>query len=193
MNIGVRSKVQVAAIFAFHFLEHPGVFMPEPLEHSRVHGYADRGFVPLVPPQNLRGMTPERHEQFMALLANCMTGYRTFAHDYLVWGRMERPLTLDVPRRRLPWSLGGKTQQDLVVPAVSHEVWSLHDGRVGVVLVNPELEAHELRVDLSPLIAAGREPTIRQVSTQGGDRKHTSPNVHLEIAPLDMLLLEILP
>jgi len=77
------------------------------------------------------------------------------------------------------------------VPAVSHEVWSLDDGRVGVVLVNPELEAHELDVDLAPLIPEGSQPTIREMSTQGGDSKHPSPKVRLRIAPLDMVLVEI--
>ena len=127
----------------------------------------------------------------MTLFTRCMTGYRTFAHDYLVWGRMERPLAIDVPERHLPWTLGGKSQRELVVPAVSHEVWSLDDGRVGVVLVNPELEAHEINVDLTPLVAEGSLPTIREVSTQAGDRKHASPKIRLQIAPLDMLLVEI--
>lgn len=104
---------------------------------------------------------------------------------------MERPLTLDIHQRSLAWSLDGKRQRDLMVPAVSHEVWSLDDGRIGVVFVNPELEVHELNVDLFPLIAGHMKPKIRVVSTQGGERKHTSPQVKMNIAPLDMLLLEI--
>jgi len=136
-------------------------------------------------------MRPEQEEPFMTLFTRCMTGYRTFAHDYLVWGRMERPLAIDVPQRTLSWSLRGKKQRDLIVPAVSHEVWSLDDGRVGLVLVNPEPEAHELDVDLTPLIPTGRQPTIREVSTQGGQRNHPSPKLRLRIAPLDMALVEI--
>jgi len=159
--------------------------------YSLAKGFTVGQMPGLVPPQNLRGMAPEHRKRFMTLFANCMTGYRTFAHDYLVWGRMERPLTLDIPQRSLSWNLRGKRQQDLIVPAVSHEVWSLDDGRIGVVFVNPESEPHELDVDLSPLCADGSQCTIREVSTQGGTRKHPSPEVQFKIAPLDMLLLEV--
>ncbi|HUT92816.1 MAG TPA: DUF6259 domain-containing protein [Thermoguttaceae bacterium] len=159
--------------------------------YSLAKGFTIGQMPGLVPPQNLHGMRAEQREQFMTLFTRCMTGYRTFAHDYLVWGRMERPLAIDVPQRSLPWTLGGKSQRELIVPAVSHEVWSLDDGRVGVVLVNPELEAHEIDVDLTPLVAEGSQLTIREVSTQGGDRKHPSPKIQVEIAPLDMVLVEV--
>ena len=150
------------------------------------------GLMPgLVPPESLRFGAPEQGERFMTLFANCMKGYRTFAHDYLVWGRMERPLTLDVPRRSFSWSAGGRKPRELVVPAVSHEVWTLDDGRTGVVFVNPEPKTHELDVDLSPLIPNGKQPAIREVSTQGGDRKHPTPKIKLQVPPLDMLLLEM--
>jgi hypothetical protein len=159
--------------------------------YSLAKGFTIGQMPGFVPSPNLFGTRPELEEQFTALLTRCMTGYRTFAHDYLVWGRMERPLALDFPQRKLSWSLRVKKQRDLIVPAVSHEVWSLDDGRVGVVLVNPEPETHELDVDLTPLIPAGRQPTIREVSTQGGERRHPSPQIRLQIAPLDMALVEI--
>ena len=161
--------------------------------YSLAKGFTIGQMPGLVPPQNLRAMRAEHHEQFITLLANCMTGYRTFAHDYLVWGRMQRPLTLDVPQRKLSSGPGGARQRHLVVPAVSHEVWSLDDGRVGVVFVNPEREAHELDVDLGPLVAGGGKPGIRELSTQRGTRDYPTAKIHLEIAPLDMLLLEISP
>ena len=82
-------------------------------------------------------------------------------------------------------------RRPIVVPAVSHEVWSLDDGRVGVVFVNPETEPHELEVDLSPLVPDAKRVVICETSTQRGRREHASPNVRLTIAPLDMLLVEI--
>jgi hypothetical protein len=141
----------------------------------------------LVPPQNL-GLRDEKIcDRFMTLFTRCMMGYRTFAHDYLVWGRMERPLALDIPMRCLSRS----PKSDIVVPSVSHEVWSLDDGRMGVLFVNPETEPHQLDVDLSPLIVKGKSPVIREVSTQGGEHTHSSSKINLTIPALDMLLLEL--
>ena len=100
---------------------------------------------------------------------------------------MQRPLALGVPVRTLSRS----PEADLLVPAVSHEVWSLDDGRVGIVFVNPQTEPDQLDVDLSPLIAPGKRSAIREVSTQGGERKHRSPTIGLTIPALDMLLLEV--
>jgi hypothetical protein len=146
------------------------------------------GLMPgLVPPQNLGFRNEATRERFMTLFTRCMIGYRTFAHDYLVRGRMERPLALGIPLRTLSRSASGA----IVVPAVSHEVWSLDDGRVGVVFVNPQTEPYQLEADLSPLIAEGKPVAIREVSTQGGERKHSSPKIRVTIAPLDMLLLEV--
>jgi hypothetical protein len=145
----------------------------------------------LVPPQNLSFASPERGDQFFTLFTRCMEGYRTFAHDYLVWGRMEKPLKLRIPQRELPWRTGGGQQQVLTVPAVSHSAWTLEDGRGAVVFVNPELQAHTLEVDLTPIVSAGRQSTIREISTQGGERQHAAPRVQLQIPPLEMLMLEV--
>ncbi|NOZ19876.1 MAG: hypothetical protein GXP25_02175 [Planctomycetes bacterium] len=159
--------------------------------YSLAKGFTVGQMPGLVPPQNLSRWKPATRERFITLFTRCMKGYRTFAHDYLVWGRMERPLALGIPVRNLSWSRRGKKQRDIIVPAVSHEVWSLDDGRIGVVFVNPETEPYELEVDLSPLIAKGKQPTLREVSTQGGERKHSSPKIKLTIPALDMFLLEI--
>ncbi len=161
--------------------------------YSLAKGFTIGQMPGLVPPQNLRGMRPEHEERFTTLFANCMTGYRTFARDYLVWGRMERPLAIDVPQRSLSREAGGKPLRPIVVPAVSYEVWSLDDGRVGVLFVNPETEPHELEVNLAPLVSDAKRPAIRETSTQRGRREHASPKVRLTIAPLDMLLVELSP
>jgi len=146
------------------------------------------GLMPgLVPPQSLGLRDEATCDRFMTLFTRCMTGYRTFAHDYLVWGRMERPLALDIPVR----SLSRSPKSDIIVPAVSHEVWSLDDGRVGVVFVNPQTEPHQLGVDLSPLIAKGKPCVIHEVSTQGGQRQYSVPKISITIPALDMLLLEL--
>lgn len=146
------------------------------------------GLMPgLVSPQGLGLRDEAARERFLALLTRCTAGYRTFAHDYLVWGRMERPLALNIPVRTLT-----RTEaNDIFVPAVSHEVWSLDDGRVAVVFVNPETKALQLDADLSPLIAKGKSPAIRDISTQGGEHKHSSPKISLTIPALDILVVEL--
>ena len=146
------------------------------------------GLMPgLVPPNGLGLRDEVSRQKFMALFERCMTGYRTFAHDYLVWGRMERPLRLDVPMR----TLSRASQADILVPAVSHEVWSLDDGRVGVVFVNAQTEPCRLDVDLSPLVDDTNSFVIREISTQGGRREHPLRQIDLTIPPLDMLLIEL--
>ncbi len=124
--------------------------------YSLAKGFTIGQMPGLVPTRSLRRWKPDTQRPFMTLLERCMTGYQTFAHDYLVWGRMERPLTLPIPQRHFKWAPKGKESQALVVPAVSHQVWSLDDGRIGIVLVNPETKARELAVDLSPLIESER-------------------------------------
>ena len=134
--------------------------------------------------------SPDPGDQFSTLFTRCMTGYRTFAHDYLVWGRMERPLALDVPERQFDWKVKGVKEGAIVVPAVSHAVWRLDNGRTGIVFVNPETESHTVKIDLSPLLKDEGQITVREVSTQGGERTHKSVQLQIEIPPLDMLLLE---
>ncbi len=160
--------------------------------YSVAKGFAI-GLMPgVVPPQALRGPKAEQRKRFETLLARCMIGYRTFARPYLIWGRMERPLPIPVPQRRFRWRVHGQ-EGEAVVPAVSHGVWRLDDGRIGVVLINPEPQPHRLKVDLAPLLGNRREVRIRQTSTQGEQRNHSSPQVEVVIEPLDMLLLEISP
>lgn len=80
---------------------------------------------------------------FNAMLRNCNAAYAGPAHDYLVFGKMLKPLELNVPMREL--NLGkkhGKTR----VPAVSNSVWELPDGRRAVVLINPEQEDHTVEL-----------------------------------------------
>jgi len=145
----------------------------------------------LVPPQGLRGMNATQQEQFMTLMKRCVTGYRTFAHDYLVWGRMQRPLTLAIPSRRFKVTRGGAQQPDIVVPAVAHEVWTLDDGRIGVVMVNPQPTAVRLPMDLTPLLGRRTDVAVQEISASGGRRTHETPRFELDVPALDMVLLEI--
>ena len=145
----------------------------------------------LVPPQGLRGMNAAQQARFMTLMQRCVTGYRTFAHDYLVWGRMQRPLTLAIPARRFKVTRGGAKQPDIVVPAVAHEVWTLDDGRIGVVMVNPQPTAVRLPMDLTPLLGGRTVVAVQEISTSGGRRTHETPRFELDVPALDMVLLEI--
>ena len=146
------------------------------------------GLMPgLLAPEGLGLRQDAARERFLTLFTRCMKGYHTFAHDYLLWGRMERPLALSIPQQ----TLAQGTKGEIVVPTLSHEVWSLDDGRIGVVFVNPETKPCQLDVNLEPLITQGRPLAIRQISTQSGERKHSSPQFSLTVPALDMLLLEV--
>jgi len=161
--------------------------------YSLAKGFTVGQMPGLVPPQNLRIRDPKRHDNYIKLFTNCMKGYRGFAHDYLVWGRMLRPLALDIPKREFKWKRRDKGEYDIVVPAVSHEVWQLDDGRIGIVFVNPETESHEVGIDLSALLPAGALVRIRELSNRGGEQAHNRPEFRLTLPALDMLLLEVSP
>ncbi|RMF87678.1 MAG: hypothetical protein D6741_20260 [Planctomycetota bacterium] len=137
-------------------------------------------------------MTSENRERLLTLFTNCATAYRTFAHDYLVWGRMEKPLPLRIPVRELSMA----NAAPLHVPAVSHSVWSLDDGRVGVVLINPETQPFTSEINLRPILDARRDagdsgvPTIREVRANTPARSHDSSQFTITIPPLDVVLIE---
>ncbi|OGV73325.1 MAG: hypothetical protein A3K19_14330 [Lentisphaerae bacterium RIFOXYB12_FULL_65_16] len=99
------------------------------------------GMMPGLHRESLQRFKPDEAEPFTNMLRNCNRTYAGAGREYLVFGKMLKPLKLDVPVRTL--QLGQKFGQTTVL-AVSNSVWELPDGRKAVVLVNPETEAREI-------------------------------------------------
>jgi len=87
----------------------------------------------------IMGIKPEkRRQEALTMLGNCCRLYREEGLDFLLYGRMLKPLKIDVPQRVL--TLG--KHPDLIVPAVTHSVWRAPDGRVAATFFSPERKPH---------------------------------------------------
>jgi len=77
----------------------------------------------------------------------CCRLYREEGLPFLLYGRMMKPLAIDVSMRTIKVTYGRKkTKSDLDVPAFYHSVWQAPDGRRAVVFFNPEETAHSIRL-----------------------------------------------
>jgi len=161
--------------------------------YSLAKGFACGQMPGVVPPNRIHVPSAEAKTRFLTLLNRCITGYRTFAHDYLVWGRMQHPLPLDIPQRHFRWSPKGVFRQQIIVPAVSQTVWTLEDGRTGIVFINPEAAPRQLHLDLTGIVGQHDQVVIDEFSATGGHRVRQSLAFQLQVPALDMLLLQISP
>ncbi len=77
----------------------------------------------------------------------CCRLYREEGLPFLLYGRMMKPLSIDVPMRTIEVTRkNSKTAQPLSVPAFYHSVWQAPDGRRAVVFFNPEDVAQTIRL-----------------------------------------------
>lgn len=76
----------------------------------------------------------------------CCRVYREEGLPFLLYGRMLKPLPIDVPMRTIETTTKSKVKADLEVPAFYHSVWQAPDGRRAVVFFNPEDTAHTIRL-----------------------------------------------
>jgi len=76
----------------------------------------------------------------------CCRVYREEGLPFLLYGRMLKPLPIDVPMRTIEVTSSRKVKSDLGVPAFYHSVWQAPDGRRAVVFFNPEDTAHTIRL-----------------------------------------------
>ena len=78
----------------------------------------------------------------------CCRLYREEGLPFLLYGRMLRPLAIDVPIRTIQVTYGKQTKVklDLDAPAFYHSVWQAPDGRRAAVFFNPEETAHTVRL-----------------------------------------------
>jgi hypothetical protein len=190
---GVRPMTRTVPLFSFlyhDYLIQWAAFYPwksagHPNE-SAAKGFA-AGLMPGLQPYE-HTLPAEGETTFSTFFANCMEGYLGFAREYLIFGKMLKPLHLSIPERTLGL---GQQWGETTVPAVWHSLWELEDGRIGVVLINPEEEAHSLSLDLTPLVsAAGAEILVRRPSREAGEG---SQEMTVEIGPLEMVLVEVRP
>ena len=76
----------------------------------------------------------------------CCRVYREEGLPFLLYGRMLKPLPIDVPMRTIEVTSSRKVKSDLAVPAFYHSAWQAPDGRRAVVFFNPEDTAHTIRL-----------------------------------------------
>jgi hypothetical protein len=110
--------------------------------YSLARGFA-AGMMPGLHWESLQKWPEAQRRDFARLLLDCCDLYAGEGRDFLVFGKMLKPLKLDVPIRQL--NLGQKFGATSV-PAVSHSVWEMPDGRRAVVLINPEKADHRVAV-----------------------------------------------
>ena len=76
----------------------------------------------------------------------CCRIYREEGLPFLLYGRMMKPLAIDVPNGTIEVTSRNKVKSNVEVPAFYHSVWQAPDGRRAVVFFNPEQTAHTIRL-----------------------------------------------
>jgi hypothetical protein len=95
-----------------------------------------------------------------AVLRNATALRRGIGKDFLLFGRMLRPLPVTgIPTKS--WSLDGEAN---AVPAVEHASWQARDDRIAVALANWTDDAQVATIDLSTL---EERKATRYLSTDG--------------------------
>ncbi|MFQ6131607.1 MAG: DUF6259 domain-containing protein [Armatimonadota bacterium] len=153
---------------------------------SLAKGFA-AGLMPGLSPGQVEPMRAEEKQAYLTMVANCTRAYVGYARGYLMWGKMLQPLDLDVPTRSL--NLGEKWGS-YQAPAVYHSVWRLEDGRVGVVLINPETQAHSVALDLGALSEGIADPRF-VLATLKEKRRLPGARSSITVPPLELVLVEI--
>lgn len=191
---GVRPMTRTVPLFSYlyhDYLIQWAAFYPWKSAGHRTYSLAkgfSAGLMPGLQPD--KQTLPEKGDTpYSTLFSRCMAAYIGFAHDYLMFGRMRKPLDINVPTRTL--SLGKKWGHT-TAPAVFNSVWECSDGRIGVVFINPEEEAHKVAADLTSL-RARREPAHIRVTAGQGSHEIQGSTFAADIAPLDIVLIELLP
>ena len=70
-------------------------------------------------------MAPSCREMFF----KCCRIYREEGLPFLLYGRMMKPLAIDVPMRTIEVTSRSKVKSNVEVPAFYHSVWQVPDGR----------------------------------------------------------------
>jgi hypothetical protein len=118
----------------------------EGMNYSLAKGFS-AGLMPAIAKSFLqyRQQHPKQGEEYLKLFQSCMEGYRGFARDALMYGRMMRPLDLALPVMTFRF----KDVPPQSFPAVLNSVWLTPGGRTVVVLINHTRDDHSFEVDLA--------------------------------------------
>ncbi len=166
-----------AAFYPWKSAGHP--------RYSLAKGFA-AGLMPGIAVAFTSRMRQAERAAYETMFNNLMRAYLGYAREFLLWGKMLRPLELDVPTREL--NLGPRWGK-YSAPAVFHSVWQLRDGRVGVVLINPETEAHQVSLNLLRFPQAQRRKPA--LYTLQGKRELAGARCAVEVPPLELVLVEL--
>ena len=125
--------------------------------------------------------SPQVMEDYLKLFRSCMDGYRAFARDALMYGRVMRPLDLQVPAAAFKF-LDVPPQS---FPVVLNSVWLTPGGSTMLVLINHTRDEHACEVDLAglpgwqPPAQAFRVDSIGKSPLNGSRPKVTVPALSL--------------
>ena len=156
------------------------------------------GAIPLIWAEYQVG-TPGTDKQAFDLVKRIATSRTTYAEDFLVYGRMQRPLDFSVPLTSVP-VFGSLNDSEpkfrMQVPSVLHSVWKADDSSAGVVFVNITSDPVPLRLpfDFPRLgLKAGSEPFLYCVRDGAYSSLKTESNtstvVEINIQPYEIVLL----
>jgi hypothetical protein len=122
----------------------------------------------------------------LVFLRNICGAQRSFARDYVVFGRMRRPTGLGVGSVRMDLF---ESHDTIDMPRVFHSVWESPDGKTGYVLANWTGEVAEVVLSLacaggevSVVSRSGREPAAADEARTG--------KIALSVGPRDVLVVE---
>ena len=125
--------------------------------------------------------SPQIMSDYLKLFRNCMEGYRGFAQGALMYGRMMRPLDLNLPKATFQF----KDVPPQSFPVVLNSVWLTPAGSTMLVLINHTRDEHSCEVDLArlpgwrPRVQALRVDSIERSPLSGGRAKVTVPALSL--------------
>ena len=144
---------RVVPLFSFLYHEHlVGWIAFYPWRSQGHHavtvaqGFA-AGMMPGVHIESTYRWKPDVRKAFKTMVRNCSRLYVEEGMNALMFGRMLKPLALDIPGRDLKINKNGKT---IRVPAVYHSVWRTADGKRCITLFNPEPVPHVVRIPQLP-------------------------------------------
>jgi hypothetical protein len=160
---------------------HPEV---ELIKHATIFSYGIQHLVGIGHPEWDYEVNPEYPT--LGFLRNTCEAQRTYAREYLLYGEMLRPTTLDVPKIEVDyWKPGGVPENfdmgTADIPLVIHSVWRLADGKIGYLLVNwtgkdetVTLGLYRSDADTTIITGAGQYPApVRDIA--GGSLRLTIP------------------
>jgi hypothetical protein len=163
-------------------------------------GHTDRASEHYYPFEELNYPTDPAKALFVGEVAAARAG---FARDYLIYGTMQRPLSLDVPTITLDYYLYNEPKVAphygergvKAIPQVVHAAWRSPAGSVGFLFVN--LHAHEslrlpLSIDPARYGVVGKSARIEQISSTARTPLGTALEFDIDLPPRRVVLIEVI-